>query len=182
MTTAARTFSGTYVADPDHSSIAFGVRHMTVSVFRASFGDVGARLVADGAEPTLEGQVRVESVSIINPAEFRDHVVNGKEFFDASEHLAISFHSNRLELDDHGGARLEGELTIKGIAKPVTATGSYRPPVLDPFGAVRAALELQATADRRDWRMAWQMPLPDGGDALGYEVEITVHLELTRED
>ena len=53
MAVATQQFSGTYVADPHHSSIVFGVRHMNVSVFRASFADVEARLVADDAEPTL---------------------------------------------------------------------------------------------------------------------------------
>lgn len=64
----------------------------------------------------------------------------------------------------------------------MAATGSYRPPIHDPFGVVRAALELHATVDRREWGMDWQLPLPGGGDALGYEVELTVHLELKEED
>jgi hypothetical protein len=69
-------------------------------------------------------------------------------------------------------------MPVKGIARPLTATGSYQPPVEDPYGSIRTAIELSATADRRDWDMNWQMPLPKGGDVLGYEVEITVHLEL----
>lgn len=100
MAVTTQQFSGTYVADPHHSSIVFGVRHMNVSVFRASFADVEARLVADAAEPTLEGQVRVESVSIMSPPEFREHVVNGTDFFDARQHPAITFRSSRLELAD----------------------------------------------------------------------------------
>ena len=123
----------------------------------------------------------VESVSLTEPPEFREHVVYGSDFFDAREHPAIGFRSGRLELRDDGSARLEGELTIKGISKRVSAAGSHQPPIEDPFGATRAALELQATVDRRDWRMDWQLPLPDGGDALAYEVELTVHLEFTRE-
>lgn len=182
MATETRTVSGIYVADPTHSSVVFGVRHMNVAAFRASFAHVEARLVADGAELTLEGRVPVESVSITDPPEFREHVVYGSDFFEAREHPAIGFRSSRLELrDDEGGARLEGELTIKGISKRVSAAGSYQPPIEDPFGATRAALELQATVDRRDWGMDWQLPLPDGGDALAYEVELTVHLELVRE-
>ena len=60
----------------------------------------------------------------------------------------------------------------------MTAGGSYRAPTQDPFGTVRAAISLHATVDRRDWGLSWQLPLPDGGDAVGWEVELTAELEL----
>lgn len=182
MSVATQQFTGTYVADPDHSSFLFSVKHMKVSSFRASFGDVNARLVADDSDLQLEGRARVESVSITSPPEFREHVVNGEDFFDASRHPEVVFRSQRVDLAEDGSARLEGDLQIKGISRPVTATGSYQPPVEDPYGSVRTAIELSAVVDRRDWGMDWQMPLPKGGDVLGYRVEITVHLELVRQD
>ena len=58
--------------------------------------------------------------------------------------------------------------------------GTFAPPTMDPFGLSRAALELRATVDRRSWDLNWQLPLPDGSDALGWEVEITAHLELVQ--
>jgi len=169
---------GTFVADPDHSSFQFAIKHMKVSTFRAAFGDVEARLVADDSQVSLEGRARVESVSISNPPEFREHVVNGEDFFDAGNHPEIVFRSNQVALTGEGAAQVDGELEIKGISRPVSATGTYQPPVEDPYGGSRTALELTATVDRRDWDMGWQMPLPKGGDVLGYEVELTVHLEL----
>src|SRR5262249_33741555 len=60
-----------------------------------------------------------------------------------------------------------------GISRPVIAEGSYRPPTVDPFGTVRAALALRAIVDRRDWDLSWQLPLPGGGDAVGWDVELT---------
>ena len=181
MPVATEQFTGTYVADPDHSSFLFAIQHMKVSSFRATFGDVDAHARGDDAGLSLEGRARVESISIGTPPEFREHVVNGDEFFDAGNHPEIVFRSTRVELADDGRATVEGELEIKGIARRLTATGSYQPPVEDPYGALRTAIELTATADRRDWDMNWQMPLPKGGDVLGYEVEITVHLELVKQ-
>ena len=67
------------------------------------------------------------------------------------------------------------------MSLPVTATGTYSPTITDPFGVSRAALELRATVDRREWGLDWQLALPDGGDALGWEVEIAAVLELVRE-
>jgi polyisoprenoid-binding protein YceI len=181
MTVATQQFAGTFEADPDHSSFLFAVKHMKVSSFRATFADVDARLVADDAGLSLEGRARVESISITNPPEFREHVVNSEEFFDGANHPEIVFRSNDVELAD-GSARVEGELEIKGISRPVSATGTYQPPVEDPYGSVRTAIELAATVDRRDWGMNWQMPLPKGGDVLGYDVELTIHLELIKQD
>lgn len=180
MPVATHQLAGTFIADPDHSSVTFAVKHMKVSSFRARFADVEARLEAGASGVSLEGRARVESVSISNPPEFREHVVNGEEFFDALNHPEIAFRSTRVELGDDGRANVEGELEIKGISRPVTASGTHQPPVEDPYGSVRTAIELSATVDRREWSMDWQMPLPKGGEALGYEVEVIVDLELVR--
>jgi len=176
VSTAILPFSGTYDIDRTHSSIHFAVTHI-VSTFRASFDDVEGHLVADGDGTTLEASTRVESLSIVDPPEFREHVVRGDDFFHGDAHPELSFRSTGVELRDDGSAIVKGELTIRGITRPVIAEGSYRPPTVDPFGTVRAALALQATVDRRDWGLSWQLPLPDGGDAVGWDVELTAELE-----
>ncbi len=173
MSVATQEFSGTFVADPDHSSVQFAVKHMKVSSFRATFGDVEARLAGVDSQLSLEGRARVESVSISNPPEFREHVVNGEDFFDARNHPEIVFRSNDVSLGDDGIAKVDGDLEIKGITRPLVAPGTYQAPVEDPYGSVRTAIELNATIDRREWDMGWQMPLPKGGDVLGYEIELT---------
>lgn len=160
MPVATQQFAGTFVADPDHSSFQFAVKHMKVSSFRAAFGDVEARLEGDDSQLSLEGRARVESVSISNPPEFREHVVNGEDFFDAGNHPEIVFRSNRVELAEDGNAKVDGEWEIKGLSRPVSATGTYQAPVEDPYGSVRTAIELTAGVDRREWGMGWQMPLP----------------------
>ena len=107
-------------------------------------------------------------------------MVRGLDFFDADSHPLITFRSTRVELGEDGTATVSGDLAIRGVSSQVTAKGTYQPPREDPFGTYRAGLELQATVDRRSWAMNWQIPLPDGSDALGWEVEIMVQLELTR--
>lgn len=181
MTVATQPLTGTYVADPAHSSVVFAVKHMKVSLFRAWFDDVNARLVSDEHGIRIDGAARVDSVSIRSPQELRDHVVHGSDFFDADNHPRVRVRSEDVRLEEDGTAVVRGQLTIKGISRPVTATGTYQPAVEDPYGSLRAALELTATVDRRDWDMHWQAPLPKGGDALGYEVELSAHLELIQE-
>jgi polyisoprenoid-binding protein YceI len=180
MATTVRPFAGTYELDREHSTVQFAVRHVQVSTFRGQFGDVDVRLVADGDAIVLEGETLVESISITQP-EFRDHVVRGSDFFDADAHPHISFRSTDVELGDDGEATVQGELTIRGVSRPVAARGTYQPTREDPFGNHRAGFDLRATVDRRSFDLTWQLPLPDGSDALGWEVEITAQLELVRQ-
>ena len=182
MAIAVQPFEGTYSLDPNHSSFEFSVAHLGLSTYRAAFGDIDARLAGD-ADGTiaLVGHARVDSISIVDP-DFRAHVVHGADFFEADAHPLIVFRSAGIELAEDRSAVVSGELEIRGVSRPVTANGTYSPPIVDPFGVSRAALELRATVDRRDWGLDWQLSLPDGGDALGWEVEMTAVLELVKED
>ena len=181
MSTATQPLSGTFVADPHHSSFQFAVKHMKVATFRAGFGDVEARLLAGDDGLALEGSAKVESVSVTTPPELREHLVNSTDFFDAGSHPEITFRSTDVDLAADGTATVEGELTIKGITKPITATGTYQEPVQDPYGGTRTALALTATLDRREWDMSWQAPLPSGDDVLAWDVTLTVELELIQQ-
>jgi hypothetical protein len=89
MTTVTQELTGTFTADPYHSSFLLAVQHMQVSSFRATFGDVEARLEGGESGVSLEGRARVASVSITDPPEMREHVVNGEEFFDGGNHPEI---------------------------------------------------------------------------------------------
>ena len=180
--TTTTTIDGVYELDRTHSSVDFEVTHMQVSTFRASFADVDVRLVVRNGTRELEGRVLVESASIGDPPEFREHVVRSAEFFDAGAHPEITFRSTSVDLREDGTATVAGELTIRGVSRAVTADGTHTGPTTDPFGATRAGLELEATVDRRAWSLDWQAPLPDGGDALGWAVRIVARLELIRTD
>jgi polyisoprenoid-binding protein YceI len=178
MTTAVQPFSGTFAADREHSSFQAALRHMGVGSFRTGFDDVDARLEPVAGGHRLTGRAAVESISIRRPAEFRAHIVEGAEFFDARNHPEITFSSHALRFGHDGTVELEGALTMRGIERPIVARGTYRTPIVDVYGERRAAIDLAASIDRRDWGMDFQAQLPAGGDVLSWEVEISVHLEL----
>ena len=175
MATATK-LSGTYTADPVHSSFAFAVRYQGVSLFKGTLGEVDAKLV-DGR---LEGAAKVESISIRTPEQFRAHVLGG-EFFDAANHPEVTFTSQDVELDEDGTAKVEGELTIKGITRPVTAAGTWVAPEADAFGSTRGHLNLEAVVDRTEYDMNWNMALPSGGNVLANDVNLTVELSLVEQ-
>src|SRR4051812_50061683 len=176
MAATATPLSGTYTVDPVHSSFGFAVKYQGVSVFRGTLGEVDATLAAG----RLEGTAKVESISIRTPEQFRAHVLS-EEFFDAANHPQVTFVSNDLDLREDGTAELRGELTIKGITNPVTATGTWTAPATDAFGNTRGHLNLEAVIDRTQFNMNWNMPLPSGGNALANEVTLTVDLSLTEQ-
>ncbi len=169
--------AGSFTVDTVHSSFGFAVKHMGVSTFRGTFDEVTARLESDGTDLRLEGQAKVESISIRTPDMFRAHVLSD-EFFAAERHPEIAFRSSRIEVREGGEATVEGELEIKGIARPVTAHGEVQGPVTNPYGKTLVALELSTTVDRRDFDIRWEATLP-GSDklALDHDVTISAHLE-----
>jgi polyisoprenoid-binding protein YceI len=180
MATAVEHFNGVYDLDRAHSSVEIAIRHVQVSRFRASFGYVDARLTAAADTIALEGHVLAKSISITEPPDLREHVVQGSQFLDVDAHPLITFSSTSVELSHEGTATVSGELTIRGVSHPLAATGVYRPPRQDRYAACRARLELRSTVDRRSWDMDWQLQLSDGNDASRWEVEITARLEFVR--
>jgi hypothetical protein len=79
-----------------------------------------------------------------------------------------------------GTATVRGALTIKGTTRDITATGTFRPPTEDPYGSLRAAIDVATTIDRREFGIGWQAQLPKGGNVLEWDVEIAVHIELIK--
>jgi len=174
MTTATTPLlSGTYTADPVHSSFGFAVRYQGVSLFKGTLSEVAATLT-DGR---LEGAAKVESISIRTPDQFRQHVLSA-EFFDVENHPEVTFTSNDLDVREDGTATVAGELTIKGITRPVVATGTWTAPAADAFGNARGHLNLEAVIDRTEFDINWNMALPSGGNVLANEVTLTVELSL----
>ena len=176
MSTTTDLLNGTYVADPIHSSFEFAVRYQGVSVFRGSMNEVSATL----SNGRLEGTAKVESISIRTPEQFRAHVLS-PEFFDAENHPEVKFTSSDLDLREDGTAKVSGELTIKGITRPVEATGRWTAPAPDAFGNTRAHLALEAVVNRLEYEMHWNVELPSGGKALGDEVNLSVEISLVEQ-
>jgi polyisoprenoid-binding protein YceI len=179
-TIAVQPFAGTYRAQPVPSTFAFAVRHTGVFWYRGSLSDVAATLRGDGDALALEGSARVDSISVVEPAAMRASVL-GPEFFDAARHPEITFRSTAVRLADDGRAEVEGELTIRGVTCPLTARGHYAAPRPSSYGEV-AGLQLRTTFDRREFGFHWQMELPGGGDAVGWDVDVDIDLLLTRVD
>jgi len=173
MSTATET--QTWTVDTVHSDASFAVKHMGVSTFRAEFGTVDATLDTSGDDIKLTGRVPVESV-ILKDENLRGHLY-AEEFFDVANTPNVDFVSTSIERGDGDNVTVRGELTIKGITKPVAGTGVITQPTEDAFGGTRIGVDLEAKLDRTEYGLNWNAPLPKGGFALSNEVKLNIHLE-----
>jgi polyisoprenoid-binding protein YceI len=167
----------TWAADPVHSNVAFEVEYSGVSTFRGSFRDFDATL--EGS--SLAGSARVASVDV------KDEQLSGHlqspDFFDAERNPEISFHADELALADDGAVAGSGELTIKGVTKPVELQGRLASaPTIDPFGREKLGLTLEGKVDRNEFGISWNMPNQSGGNYLGDEVTLKADLTFVRRE
>jgi polyisoprenoid-binding protein YceI len=172
-TTIQEVPTGAYTLDPVHSSFGFRVKHNGVSTFRGQFEQVEATL-NDGV---LDGTVQVESVKTAIP-QLKEHLL-APDFFNAAEAPAITFRSTDIRLSEDGAVEVDGDLTLRGVSKPITAKGTLASGI-GMSGSEVAGVDLEATIDRRDYGLNWQAPLPAGGNALAWDVTLQAHLELAK--
>jgi polyisoprenoid-binding protein YceI len=169
--------TGVWKSDPIHSNVGFAVRH-SVGTFRGDFGKFEAEFSNSTGEPRLSGHVPVESVRV-GEENLYGHLLS-PEFFDNELTPEITFESTGIARE---GDQLvvDGELTVKGVTKQVVARGEIAGPAAGPADSERLGIDLESKVDRHDFGLDWQMELPDGGNVLGDEVTLTVHLELVKE-
>ncbi len=169
--------TGTWQSDPVHSHAGFSVKHV-VGTFRGNFKEFAATLTGADGETELSGRAPVASVQV-NEQSLYGHL-QSPEFFDAEQHPGIDFTSSEIRREDDQ-VSIDGDLTIKGVTRPVTARGEINGPAPGPADSERVGLDLEAKVDRHDFGLDWNMDLPGGGKALGDEVTLTIHLELVKE-
>jgi polyisoprenoid-binding protein YceI len=165
--------TGTWNLDPVHSKASFAVKHAGLSNFRGTFDDVTATL-EDGV---LRGAVKVDSVSV--PVDQLKGHLQGPDFFDAERNPEITFVARDIKQDGEQ-LTVSGELTMRGVTKPLAATGTIAGPAQYFDGNDRIAIELSTVVDRTDYGINWNAPIPSGGNALADDVTITVELQLVR--
>jgi polyisoprenoid-binding protein YceI len=169
--------AGIWAADPVHSNVSFELGYAGVNVFRGSFREFTATL--DGN--TLEGSAQVASVDV------KDEQLNGHlqtpDFFDAERYPEIGFRATELVRHDDGSVTGRGDLTIKGVTRPIALAGTIAPtPATDPFGRERVGVKLETDIDRTAYGVSWNMPNQTGGDYLANDVKLVAELAFVKSE
>jgi polyisoprenoid-binding protein YceI len=177
--TATSVPTGTYNVDPSHSSVGFEVKHMGIATVRGAFRRFAGTVDATGEAPVLKGTVEVGSIDTGD--EQRDAHLKAPDFFDVERHREISFHTTAIQATDNGRIRLAGEITMKGITKPLELTGTAGEGGTDPWGNERIGFEVEGVVDRRDFELKWNQTLPNGSVLVSNEVKLLVSVSAVKE-
>lgn len=168
--------TGTWSADPVHSSAGFAVKHMVVATFRGRFEDIDATLeVDDNGEAKLVGIVKTDSI-VVKDENLQAHLKT-PDFFDTERYPELRFESTSVRRD---GDELivDGDLTIKGNTHPVQGRGSFVGPQENIAGKTGVGITLETVIDRTQYGLNWNAELPKGGFALANDVALQIELEL----
>jgi polyisoprenoid-binding protein YceI len=177
--TAVAIPAATWTVDPIHSTIGFEVKHFGISTFRGRFtGYEGTIVTGDGTLESVEGTVQVDSVDV------RDEQLAGhlqsEDFFDAANHPTIGFRSTAVR---GNGERFEvdGELTIRGVTRPVTLDVEVDGFGDDPYGGQRVSLVGRGAIDRFDYGIPFNAKTPNGALVAGEKVRLVLTVEAVKE-
>jgi polyisoprenoid-binding protein YceI len=168
--------------DPQHTSAQFAVSHMRTSTVRGRFNKVAGTVKWDGRDFTSASvEIVTEVASIDTGVPERDAHLRTADFLLVEKYPTITFKSVKIEPASPGGARMTGNLTIRGVTKPVVfAVVGPSEPVRGPDGEIHVGASATATIDRRDFGLAWNRVLEAGGLFVGYQVAITIDIEIVK--
>ncbi|HKY76934.1 MAG TPA: YceI family protein [Acidimicrobiia bacterium] len=173
--------AGTYALDASHSQVGFAVRHVMVSKTRGRFSDF-AGTVEIGENP-LESSVAVtiQTASIDTRDEQRDGHLRSGDFFDAEAFPTMTYESRSVRQVGEGRYIVDGDLTIKGVTKPVPLELTFEGGAADPWGGTRIGFSAKAELDREAFGLTWNQALETGGVLVGKTVKIDIEAEAVRQ-
>jgi len=168
--------TGTWSIDPVWSSLEFEVKKLGLVTIKGRVPGFSGT-IQGGETPSISGSADASTVTTFD--ETRDGHVQSPEFFDTERHPELRFES--ISVETRGGELVvDGELTVKGVTKPLTLTGQYIGAGADPWGNDRIGFELVGTIDRTDFGLEWNAPLPGGGFLLPNDVALKAYFAATR--
>ncbi len=171
--------AGTWTIDASHSSAEFSVRHVMVGKTRGRFADfAGVLTIADDPlASSVEATFQMASVDTHDAG--RDTHLRSGDFFDVETFPTMTFTSTSVQPkgSDHA---LVGELTIKGVTRPVTLSLDFNGVAQDPWGGTRAGFSAETTIERKDFGLTWNATLDAGGVLVGDKVKIALEIEAVK--
>jgi len=170
--------AGTWVIDPAHTEIGFSVRHLAISKVRGVFERFDAQVIAADNPADSSVTVTVEVASINTNNADRDAHLRTNDFFAPDEFPTMTFVSTGLRVDGDDFL-LDGDLTLRGVTKPITLKGEFGGIATDPYGNTKAAASGTAVINRHDFGVSWNAAIETGGFLLGDDVTLMIEAQFT---
>lgn len=164
-----------WIIDPSHSQIQFSAKHMGISTVRGTFETFSGEIEEVDGKVT-EVIVDIDVASIHTFSGDRDNHLRSPDFFDVANHPKAAFRLTKFERDGND-VKATGDLTIRGVTRPVTLKGEIGGPLADPWGALKVSAELEARISRKEWGLVWNVALEAGGLLVSDEVKLAISIE-----
>jgi polyisoprenoid-binding protein YceI len=167
--------TGTWTVDASHTEVGFTARHLMVSKVRGSFSDVEGTVTV--AEPFSASSVRasVKLASVDTGSADRDAHLKSADFFDVENNPEMTFVSTEVTEDT-----LKGDLTIKGVTRPVEFDLEFGGVATDPWGNTKAGFEAETEINRKDFGLEWNVALEGGGVLVSEKIKIKLDVQLLK--
>ncbi|MEU1126016.1 YceI family protein [Streptomyces sp. NPDC005899] len=176
-----RALTGEWMIDPAHSRIGFSVRHAMVTTVRGAFPEYESRLHFDGDDPARStAEISLSTASVDTGVEQRDAHLIGRDFLDAATHPRMVFTSTSVEFAGKDVYRMTGDLTIRGVTRPVVLELTYIGYVVDPFGYERVGFDGTTTINRSDWGLTYNARLAEGGAMVSEKLRLQFDIAAIR--
>ena len=168
--------TGDYTIDASHSRLGFSARHAMVTTVRGQFGDFEGTAHVDAENPAASSvNLTIRAAGISTGSADRDGHLRSGDFFDVENHPEITFASTEVERDGSEWT-ITGDLTIKGVTKPVTIPFEETGTAVDPFGNTRVGFEGATTINRKDWDLVWNAALETGGVLVSEKIKLELDI------
>ena len=168
--------------DPTHSDLGFKIRHLMISNVSGSFQNFSVEAETEGTDfSTAKITATADMSSISTNNAQRDAHLRTADFFEVEKHAALKFVSTSIEKEGSDSFVLHGELTLKGVTRPVKLNVESSGVVRDPWGGERAGFTVSGKINRSDWGISFNGALETGGLVLGEEVKIHSEAQLVKQ-
>ena len=173
---------GLFALDPVHTHVGFSVRHMMIAKVRGRFSAFNGT-VAIGDEPNdTQVEVEVDLASVDTKDPQRDSHLRSSDFFDVENFPTMTFRSTRVTTNIDGDCfRLDGELTLHGVTRPVALDVLFDGVGVDAYGGQRMGFSANGQIDREAFGLTWNQTLATGGVLVGKLIRIDLEAELIRQ-
>ena len=168
--------------DPVHSNIAFSVRHMMIARVHGHFTKWTGTLLIDDDKPENSSiEVDIDAASIATKEQQRDDHLRSADFLHAEQYPTLTFRSTRVEKVDDEHFKVNGDLTIRGVTRPVVLDVEYFGRSKDPWGGERVGFSGKTSIQRKDFNLTFNIPLEGGGVVVGEKVDIVLDIQAVKE-
>ena len=164
--------------DPMHTQVEFSAKHMGIMTVKGAFTGVSAAIDFNEDDFTASSvEATIDARSLSTHDERRDAHLTSPDFLDVEQFPKIAFKSSRIERAAHDQYTMTGDLTIRGVTRPVSLEVVYSGQAKDPMGNMHAGFSAHTTINRKDWGLTWNVALETGGLLVGDQIKIALEIE-----